>query len=396
MKLCIAGKNSIAVDCLKTALAFQEKDPDLQIVVLYNRTETGQNTWQKSLQYFAGRWGVPCCSLEDIYEEENMTFLSLEYDRLLVPEKFATKQLFNIHFSLLPAYKGMYTSALPLLQGEKTVGVTLHRVDAGIDTGQIIAQVPFEVEDTDTGRSLYAKYIAHGTALVQSYMEQLIYHPDRIESRPQPAAGSTYFSRKTIDYANLAIDLKQTAQGIINQIRAFAFREYQLPRVYGTPIVWAKAGQERTFEKPGTVLEDTEGYLKLATIDYAVYLYKDRFAQLMEACGSGDLERVQEICGEYPYHNDKNERGWTPLIVATYHNRKDVVRYLVEQGADVHAVNHNGTNLLMYAKEAYKKSKDKELLRFYLSRGLTFEAEDYAGVNLYQYCEAEGLKLDAE
>lgn len=363
MKLCIAGKNNIAVYCLQAALEYQEKDPSLEIVVVYNRTECGKNTWQKSLKYYAECWNVPAVQLEDVYGEKELVFLSLEYDRLLVPQKFATNQLFNIHFSLLPAYKGMYTSSIPFLQGEKTVGVTLHRVDSGIDTGEIIEQVSFDIEETDMCRSLYAKYISYGTELVKSNLKKIIYEPEKIESRPQTSTRSSYFSKKYIDYQNLTVELRQTAYYIVNQIRAFAFREYQLPIVQNTPIVWAKLGDERTFEKPGTILEDTEYYLKLATIDYAVYLYKDKFNELLDACRDGKIELVKKICYDYAYQNDQNEKGITPLLCAVSSNQKEVACYLAENGADISVSDYEGNTPLMYAEEVYKKSGDSTLLR---------------------------------
>lgn len=58
-------------------------------------------------------------TLEQAYEIENLIFISCEFDQLIKPEKFNSPFLYNIHFSLLPAYKGMYTSALPLYNGEK-------------------------------------------------------------------------------------------------------------------------------------------------------------------------------------------------------------------------------------------------------------------------------------
>ena len=60
----------------------------------------------------------------------------------------------------------MYTSALPFINGESLTGVTLHKIDLGIDTGDIIGQKRIEILDTDTARSLYLKYIQYGTKLV--------------------------------------------------------------------------------------------------------------------------------------------------------------------------------------------------------------------------------------
>ena len=59
------------------------------------------------------------------------------------PKNFLNARLYNIHFSYLPAYKGMFTSALPIKNGEVDSGVTLHKIESGIDTGDIIDQIKF-------------------------------------------------------------------------------------------------------------------------------------------------------------------------------------------------------------------------------------------------------------
>ncbi|MBQ8080233.1 MAG: hypothetical protein IJ236_09800 [Oscillospiraceae bacterium] len=73
-----------------------------------------------------------------MYDTEDLIFLSAEFDRLIRPDKFRSQELYNIHFSLLPRYKGCYTSVHPLLHGDTTTGVTFHRIRRGIDTGEII------------------------------------------------------------------------------------------------------------------------------------------------------------------------------------------------------------------------------------------------------------------
>ena len=53
----------------------------------------------------------------------------------------------------------MYTSCLPILNGETITGVTLHKIDSGIDTGYIIKQKVFKININDTARDLYLKYL---------------------------------------------------------------------------------------------------------------------------------------------------------------------------------------------------------------------------------------------
>ncbi len=68
-----------------------------------------------------------------------------------------------------------------------------------------------------------------GTKLIIEYMDMLL---DGTETAiPQGKSGATYFGRDTIDYSNISIDLRKTADQIKHQIRAFCFPEYQYPKV---------------------------------------------------------------------------------------------------------------------------------------------------------------------
>lgn len=219
MFVCIAGKNDIAVAALDYLIKL---NGDYELGIVCNKTETGINGFQRSLRLFAEQNNIKEYQLEAIYEIEDLVFFSLEYDRLIRPNLFRSNRLFNIHFSKLPQYKGMYTSAIPILNSEKTVGVTLHRIDYGIDTGEIIAQEDFDINGM-TCREVYFSYIKYGTALVLKNMPNLL--GGKEISYPQAVIGSSYYSKKALDYSNITIDLNQTADGIERQIRAFTFRE---------------------------------------------------------------------------------------------------------------------------------------------------------------------------
>lgn len=381
--VCVAGKNDIAVNVLEYLMTIQEDK--FEIVVSCNRNEDGKNSWQKSLRFFAKRWGIKEVTLEELYEIPNLIFLSLEYDRIIRPHLFLTQQLYNIHFSALPKYKGMYTSALPILNDETEAGVTFHRIASGIDTGEIIAQKLFELKETDTSRDLYLKCIKYGTELVISQLEDVL--KGTCVSKPQPAAHSTYYSKAAIDYGNLVIDTNTTAYGIGRQIRAFTFREYQLPKVHGQKIFDYQITQDLSTKKPGEILEETRGYIKIATVDYDIVLYLDQYDEILTACKDGDLEYLKTVPCMEKYLEQKNEKGWTPLIVATYNNQKAVVDYLLSLGADVHVKNHNGTTLLMYAKNTYLEYEDTTMLKLVYEMGVRPEKPDYMGYDLYHYIE---------
>ena len=147
--ICIAGKNNIAVDVLKFV---KDNYSQFDIFAICDACDDGQDTWQKSLRKHAHLMGVSEITLEVAQSMEDLLFISTEYDKIIKPSRFKTKELYNAHFSLLPKYKGMHICLLHILNGEHLGGVTFHKMDAGIDTGDIISQRKFNIDEHDSAR----------------------------------------------------------------------------------------------------------------------------------------------------------------------------------------------------------------------------------------------------
>ena len=171
MRICIGGKNNIAVDVCDYVL---ENYPDIDLCVIPNKGDDGIDRSQRSLKKYAQEHEIPIVSLADVYPWEDLVFLSVEFDRIIKPAKFASKELFNIHFSLLPKYKGCHTAAMPILNGDEIGGVTFHLMEAGIDTGDIIDQEKVLISKDETCRSLYYKYLELGAKVVKRNLEAVI------------------------------------------------------------------------------------------------------------------------------------------------------------------------------------------------------------------------------
>jgi methionyl-tRNA formyltransferase len=78
---------------------------------------------------------------------------------------------FNLHPGPLPQYAGLNVVSWAIYRGEAAHGVTLHWMDAGIDTGRIAYRADFPIEDRDTGLSLFTKCVRHGVPLVFELLE---------------------------------------------------------------------------------------------------------------------------------------------------------------------------------------------------------------------------------
>lgn len=266
--ICIAGKNNIACEILEFAL----RNYDGKIYALPNSDDLGIDGWQRSFLKTALQYGVEVLyDLDVVKQSPDLIFLSLEFNELLDVSDFKSTFLYNIHFSLLPKYKGMYTSAWPILNNEKATGVTLHLIDSGIDTGDIIDQMEFGIDLNDTARDLYFKYINYSILLVKSNWKKLIFN--EFSTVPQNKYESTYYDKKSIDYKNLKINMKETALGVHNQIRAFSFQEYQMPVVNSKTIFKSIISNNKSVFRPGKVLWDDGKSMMIATIDYDILLY---------------------------------------------------------------------------------------------------------------------------
>ena len=386
--ICVAGKNDISVNVLEYLVTNVK---DVEVIAITDRDDGGINGWQRSLRFYCERNGIKIVSLEEAYQIDDLCFFSTEFDRIVKPNLFKTEELFNIHFSLLPKYKGMFTSVLPILNGDSKTGVTLHKIRAGIDTGEIIDQKEITICKDWTSLDLYRELIRKGTEMVVSNMGRIL--NGYYECKQQTAEKSSYHPRGYLDYTKLQLETNRTAFQILNQVRAFAFRPYQLLKIYDIGIIGGRILEEISVEKPGTILYEDEVLWKMSTIDYDLILFKDVLFELNNAIARHDNVRAKSLLKYKPIVRDKEQHGWTPLTVAVYNNNIEMVDYLLSMGADENVVNNNGTTLLMYAKDAGIKTNDWSVFRFLLERGAAINQRDYFDKQIKEYLSGEEWEI---
>ena len=234
MYICIAGKNKCAVDALNFLLSRKiNKD---KILVLPNNNDLGKDDWQPSLKKFAIKKKIKVSSLEKLYLLKQLFFFSLEYDKIINVNKFKSKNLFNLHFSLLPKYRGCHTNFLQLYRGEKFSGVTLHKIDKGIDSGDIIDQIKFKIKINDTGYDNYLRLMKFSVFLFKKNLSKILNNNYKLKK--QKLNNGSYYSRKSINYKKIVkFKIKDLTIKKHNKIRSLIFPAYQFPIVNGVPIV---------------------------------------------------------------------------------------------------------------------------------------------------------------
>ena len=226
-----------------------------------------------------------------------------------------------------------------------------------------------------------------GTKLVIKNLSDIMKGMER--SYCQDILGSTYYPLNAIDYRKAYLNVNSTAYQIQNQIRAFCFRPYQLLRWEDCRYIECEILENRSTEKPGNIIENTEIYTVLSTIDYDVKLYKDVLSDIFSAIEKGENVWAKSLCVSKQIINAQDCHGWSPLIVATYNGNVEMVKYLIQLGADIYVNNWNGTTLLMYAKDAGINSGNWTIFRLLVDLGLDCNKKDYYGRSIADYISSE-------
>jgi methionyl-tRNA formyltransferase len=123
----------------------------------------------------------------------------------------------NVHGTLLPNYPGARTLNWIIAKGERESGVTVHLVDAGVDTGPILLQRSFPISHFDTGRSLARKTLAFEPQVVVDALA-FFARLGAQAARPQRVAEAKRFPDRVPEHSE--IDPSRPLAALYDQIRA--------------------------------------------------------------------------------------------------------------------------------------------------------------------------------
>ncbi len=123
----------------------------------------------------------------------------------------------NVHTSLLPKYRGAAPIQWAIADGEPETGVTIMKMDAGLDTGAILSTHRTPILPTDDSQILHDRLAQLGAELLIETISTFV--AGRISPQAQPAEGSTYAAK--IKKEDGRIDWNLSAQKIWNRLRAF-------------------------------------------------------------------------------------------------------------------------------------------------------------------------------
>jgi methionyl-tRNA formyltransferase len=123
----------------------------------------------------------------------------------------------NVHASLLPRWRGAAPIQRALLAGDETTGVSIMRMEAGLDTGPVLLREATPISHSDTAGTLTGRLADLGGKLLVRALDAL--QAGGLDAEPQPAEGVTYAPK--LDKRELRIDWREGAATVERRVRAF-------------------------------------------------------------------------------------------------------------------------------------------------------------------------------
>jgi methionyl-tRNA formyltransferase len=163
---------------------------------------TNQATASASFVDYAGGLGIPAYApqkpnapdfVETLTALKPDLFIAIGYTGIMRSRLLSVPRILpvNFHASLLPAYRGLHPLYWALHNGEQYAGLTVHVMDEGIDTGDILYQVQVPVEPGDTVATLYDRVMVASVPLVPRLVASA--SAGTLVRRPQGSEGASYF-----------------------------------------------------------------------------------------------------------------------------------------------------------------------------------------------------------
>jgi len=227
-------------------------------------------------------------------------FLNVHSLYIVHRDVLATPRLgaFNLHPGPLPRYAGLNAVSWAILRGEETHGVTIHKMEAAVDTGPIVYQSFFPIEESATALSLSFKCVREGVRLMLKLLEIASVDPNRIQLQAQDLRLREYFGGEVPN--NGWVPWFSPAKRVFNFVRAFDYLPFRSP--WGCPksqfgdvevgVVKTKITGLPCNILPGTIGRRSDSGVQVACLDEWLLLKRlkidDKYVDASDVLKPGD------------------------------------------------------------------------------------------------------------
>jgi methionyl-tRNA formyltransferase len=204
------------------------------------------------------------------------------YGALVPPDALAIPPLgwVNLHFSLLPAWRGAAPVQHALLHGDDVTGATTFRLDEGLDTGPVLGVLTESVRPRDTTGDLLDRLAHAGAGLLVATLDAL--ERGELHPEPQPAQGVSLAPK--LSRQDARVDWSAPAFHVDRHVRACT----------PAPGAWTTWGEDRVGLGPVTVIDEAAATQPAAvpTQPGEVRVTRD---EVLVGCGDGRVVRLGEV-----------------------------------------------------------------------------------------------------
>ena len=273
MKIIFAGTPEFALPTLQALLHSPHK-----ICAVYTQPDRkagrGQKLTASPVKELALANNLPLyqpTSLKDPIAQKQMQKLNADIlvnvaYGLLLPEAVLNIPKFgciNIHPSLLPRFRGAAPIQRAIMAGDTITGVTIMKMDVGLDTGDIYKQITLPINNTDTTAALIKKTSEIGARLLLEVLAEIETRSDK--ATPQNNEQTVYANK--ISKEEGKIDWHKSAEEIDRMIRAFNPWPIAYTEINGKYIrIWeAKIKPTKQHATPGTIIHADKNGIEVMT-----------------------------------------------------------------------------------------------------------------------------------
>jgi methionyl-tRNA formyltransferase len=233
LKLAYLGTPDAAVPPLR---ALVEAGHDVSIVVSQADKKRGRGgaLVPSPVKAAALDLGLPVTSrVKDVLDHDVDLGVVVAFGRLIKPDVLERVPMINVHFSLLPRWRGAAPVERAILAGDTETGVGIMELEEGLDTGPVYAEERVAIGADETADELRARLVDVGTELLVDVLSRPL-------PTPRPQVGEPTYAAK-IEPDDLRIDWSQSADEVARLVRLgrawTTFRDARLRVLRATPAV---------------------------------------------------------------------------------------------------------------------------------------------------------------
>jgi len=223
LKIVFAGTPRFAAGFLESLV---QSDHDVVAVITQpdKPAKRGKRLQPSPVKQLAERAKLPVIqaaklALTDIEHMDCDLMLVVAFGQILKPDVLSHPKLgcINVHASMLPRWRGAAPIQRAILAGDKETGLTLIQMDAGLDTGDMLAKSVVPISPLDTTADLFNKFTNIGQPLLLETLE--LVDKGKTKKDPQDNDAATYAHK--IQKTEAMINWQQDAQQVARVVRAF-------------------------------------------------------------------------------------------------------------------------------------------------------------------------------